>query len=309
MTDLADTLDSLHDTDVIVRKLNDLAQDSTQDAVDRVNLEALAKRRGDLERQLGALLRADQLDLVEYRIEVASGDACPAVAVAQALLRFQEMTTCIFDALRTAPKRLYRPSPENVELSTMMVAGARVGSVMISLSVPNERLIAIQSDLDVAFELVFALLRVRSQNQLISVQARTGTAALSRAYAWAQNSVEHGLTTLISWQKNSAVSEAIAISKDDALLLQKTIEDTVLERTDDVERECELLSLDNASSSFVLRMPTGEELAGLLANSFPRGAWAIHARYLAALSRRLRVRCSTGEETARWTLNALTPYN
>jgi len=307
MSELTETLDSLHDTDVVTTRLTELRQGGTQDAVDQVNLDALAKRRRDLERRLGAQLRADQLDLIEYKIETGAGAFCPSTAVARALLAFQDMTSCAFDAVRTAPKRLYQPSRENLELSTFLLAGARVGSLTMSLSVPNERLIAIESDLDIALQLVFSVLRIRTSSQLTSVQARTGTAALTLAYGWARNSVEYGLTTFISWQKSAAISEAIAILPDDALLLRQTIEDTSLERTDEIKEECELLSLDNASSSFVLRTTTGEERAGQLANRFPRGAWAIYARYAAQLSRMIRVRCATGEEAVRWTLNELTP--
>ncbi len=307
MTDLTETLDSLHDTDVVMAKLTDLRHGAPPDAVDRVNLDALAKRRRDLERRLGAQLRAEQLDLIEYRIEAAAGDFCPSTAVAQALLSFQEMTSCAFDAVRTAPKRLYQPSRENIELSTLLVAGARVGSLMVSLSVPNERLIAIDSELDTAFQLVFELLRIRTQSQLISAEARAGTAALTLVHRWARNSVEHGLTTLISRQKSAAVAESLAISPGDALLLQETIAHTVLEQTDEIDEEGELLALDNASSSFVLKTAAGSERAGQLGNRFPRGAWTIYARYRASLTRLTRVRCVTGEESVHWTLNALTP--
>src|SRR4051794_34354723 len=104
MSELVSTLDSLHDTDVVLAKLNKLAQTSEQDTALRINLETLAKRRRDLERRLGAQLRADQLDLVEYRIEAAGGETCPAIAVARAIQSFQEMTTSVFDAVRTSPK-------------------------------------------------------------------------------------------------------------------------------------------------------------------------------------------------------------
>jgi hypothetical protein len=307
MNELVSTLDSLHDTDVVVAKLNKLVQASDQDAALRTNLEALAKRRRDLERRLGAQLRDDQLDLIEYRIEAASGEICPALAVARAIQHFQEMTTTVFDAVRASPKRTYQPSQENIELSTLHLAGARVGSVTMSLAIPNERLLAIQSDLDLTFELVFELLRLRNREGAVKLQRRTGIAALSRALAWAQNSVEHGLTTFVSWQKSEAVSESAAISPNEALILQTTIETTAIERIDDVEQECELVSLNGVSSSFVLRAANGEELAGRVGNGFPRGPWTIHEHYAAALTRRLSIRCSTGEETAQWTLNSLTP--
>jgi hypothetical protein len=307
MTDLTETLDSLHDTDVVAARLSELRKGPARDAIDRVNLDALAKRRRDLERQLGAQLRAEQLDLIEYRIESAAGGLCPANAAAHALLAFQDMISCAFDALRTAPKRLYQPSRENVELSTMLLAGARVGSLMMSLTVPNERLIAIESDLDMAFKLVFSLLRIRTQSQLVSVQERAGTAGLTLAYAWARNSVEYGLTTLISLQKNSAIAESIAVSPGDAELLQQIIGETSLERIDELDEECELRGLDLGSSTFALRTLTGENRVGQIGATFPRGAWAIYARYIAALTRTISVRCATGEETVRWTLERLTP--
>jgi hypothetical protein len=308
MMDLTETLRSLQDTDVALGKLNGLVPEAGADTILAINLEALAKRRADLERRLGAHLRADQLDLVEYRIDAAGAEACPAIAVAQAVQRFQELTTAVFDAVRSSPKRLYQPSRDSVELSTMGVASARAGAVMmVSLSVPNDRLLAIQSDLDVSFELVFALLRVRSQGELLPLQSRVGVAALTRALAWADNSIAFGLTTFISWQKNAAVSESIEISPDEATALHAAIESTTLERVDDFEQECELLSLNNASSTFLLITAAGDEITGLLASEFPRGPWPIHARYLATLTRRLRVRCSTGEETVRWTLGALAP--
>jgi hypothetical protein len=291
----------------VTERLTGIRQGGAGDTVDRINLDALAKRRRDLERRLGAQLRAEQLDLVEYRIESATSTFCPAAAVAEALLRFQEMTSCVFDAVRTAPKRLYQPSKENIELSTLHLAGARVGSLMMSLSIPNERLIAIESDLDVTFQLVFALLRLRTPSQLASVQAQTGTAGLTRAYAWAQNSVDYGLTTLISWQKTAALSESVAISPGDAQLLLATIGDTVLERTDEIEEEVTLLNLDNSSASFVLRTAFGEERAGQLGDHFPRGAWSIYGRYVAGLTRMIRVHSATGDEAVRWTLDELRP--
>ncbi len=110
MTSLADLLIDLRDTDLTLHDLHDLADGRNGDDIVRVNIEAVAKRRRDLERQLDAALRIDQLDLIRYRIERESGDEAPAAAAARSIVLFQEVTTAVFDAVRDGPKRRYAPT-------------------------------------------------------------------------------------------------------------------------------------------------------------------------------------------------------
>src|SRR5262249_28512056 len=158
-----------------------------------------------------------------------------------------------------------------------------------------------------AFDLVFAVLRLRSQNQLAEIQDRVSIAALSRVAAWAQNNVEHGLNSQISWQKTALLAESVSVAHADSVALQRVIETSYIEEAEEAALEAELLGINNTLATFMLRTANGQQISGLLANGFPRGVWPVHGRYMAALTRKARVSCSTGEETVRWMLNALTP--
>src|ERR1700676_452746 len=81
-----------------------ISKDPTDDIL-RVNAETLGKRRRDLELRLDRELRGQQLDIVRYRIEHQQGKSIPAAGLASAVLLFQRIITCIFDAVRDRPKQ------------------------------------------------------------------------------------------------------------------------------------------------------------------------------------------------------------
>ena len=308
MKQIDEILANLHNSDVTREKLRTLASQDPQDEIFQLNIEAIAKRRQDLERRLGDELRDTQSDLIRYRIEEGEGGISPLRGIGLALALFQEIVTSVFDAIRTLPKRTYDPSAENVELSTMTFASARTGSIVVSMAVPNERLLAIKSDLDVALELVFGLLQARTRAEFKKIGARVGIAPISKTYLWASNSVEHGLSTFISWQKAVEWGQSISVSGSEALQLQTAINSTNMQQVDHIEEDCELLSLNDIAPFFLLRTARGQQIDGGLSDEFPRGRnWVTYGRYTAGLTRAVRIRCATGEETTRWTLRKLTP--
>ena len=110
--------------------------------------------------------------------------------------------TAVFDALHTVPKQRYRPAPESLELSTFEFAGASVGSVIVSLAVPNDRLLIGEFELDRTLGLVERTLSARESGDLKAIADEVGIAGITKAYAWAEVSVAYGLDTNISWGKS-----------------------------------------------------------------------------------------------------------
>src|ERR1700733_751361 len=134
-------LDDLRDTDAVTERLREVETD--QDIL-RENLEGFQRRREVLERRLTEELKISQSDLVQYHVKKTEDDRYPVLAIAKAISGFQELVTSVFDAIRSAPKKQYRPQPGNVALSTLDLAMALpVGSVLISMSVENDRLLAV----------------------------------------------------------------------------------------------------------------------------------------------------------------------
>jgi hypothetical protein len=108
----------------------------------------------------------------------------------------------------------------------MEFAGARAGSVVVALSVHNDRLLAVKSELDQTFDLVISLLHARTDTELRELVNRVGVASISRAYNWAENSASYGLDTSIAWSKAIPHGEPVSITKQQAQTLKDAIDAT-----------------------------------------------------------------------------------
>jgi hypothetical protein len=306
---LSDILDDMADADSVAAELRRLAEAAPRDEVLRINLDAVARRRRDLERRMARLLGAQQLDLVQYRVGLFDGAPPPAATLARSLLLFQALVTSIFDAVRTVPKRRYAPSNENIRLSAFNLAAVPGDRGTMGLTILNDRLLLIESDLDIAFGLLFDLLQARAKTMLRQIAATAGIASVSAGHAWADHAAQHGLTTTIIWRKPDEARRSVTLSHSEALLLKTAIEAVADEAVEQIERDCELAAIDDGAGTFRVTTADGETIAGSLADSFPRGrGWMSRHWYVAVLTRATRIRYATGEETVRWQLRALVPH-
>ena len=174
------------------------------------------------------------------------------------------------------------------------------------MSIQNERLLAVKSELDETFELVIAVLHARSDTELRQLVNRVGVASISRAYNWADNSANYGLDTSIAWSKTVPLGETVSVTKQQALALKEAIDATSDEEITPNEFECELIGIDDYTSYFYIKTTTGDEIKGGLSNEFPKGLQlTTHNRYRAFLSKSTKIKYSTGEEKERWTLHRL----
>jgi hypothetical protein len=308
MSRVSDILDDLAEADSVAHDLRRLAEADPRDDIVTINLDSVKRRRADLERKLRTLLATRQLDLIRYRVELFDGSAPPAIAIARSIVLLQTLVTAAFDAIRSTPKRLYQPAHENVRMSSLSFARAPGGNADIHFTIPNDRLLLLASDLDETFGLVFDLLMSRAKTMFRNIAARGGIALVTAAHAWAENAVQYGLTTTIAWRKASDEQRVVTLSHSDALLFKTAIETVSDETVDEVDRQCELLALDDASGTFRIEVAGGETISGILADGFPRGgSWTTRHWYTAILHRAMRVRYANGEETVRWTLRRLIP--
>lgn len=308
MNRISEILDDLAEADGVAHDLRRLAEANPRDEIVAINLDAVKRRRADLERDLGTLLATRQNDLIRYRVELFDGSAPPAIAIARSIVLFQTLLTAAFDAIRSTPKRTYHPSHENVRMSALSFARAPGGNTAIHFTIPNDRLLLLASDLDDAFGLVFELLMSRAKTMYRNIASRGGIATVTSAHAWAENAVLYGLTTTIAWRKASDEQRVVTMSHSDALLFKTAIEAVSDETVEEVDRQCELLAIDEAAGTFRIEVSGGETIKGVLADGFPRGgSWTTRHWYTAILHRAMRVRYANGEETVRWTLRRLIP--
>lgn len=308
MSRISAIIDDLAEADTVAHALRRLAEAEPRDEIITINLDAVKRRRADLERELAALLATRQHDLIGYRVELFDGSAPSAVAIARSIVHFQTLVTAAFDAIRSGPKRLYHPSHENVRMSLLSFARTPGGGAAIHFTIPNDRLLLLASDLDETFGLVFDLLMTRTKTMFRDIATRAGIASVTAAHAWADNAVQYGLTTTVAWRKASDERRVISLSHSDALLFRTAIDAVSDEAVEEIDRPCELLAIDETAGTFRIEAAGGETITGTLADGFPRGGnWTTRHWYTAVLLRAMRVRYASGEVTVRWSLRQLIP--
>jgi hypothetical protein len=310
MSQLQRLLDQLQDTDQAVARFEKLAAESHDEEALGVNIDAIRKRRADLERRLDAELRTAQADLVQYHIHREEVDRFPAAAVGKAMQGFQELVTAVFDAIRSVPKQRYRPSPESVELSTLDLAMVSpVGSVLVSMSVENERLIALESDLDATFKRVSQILTTSEPDMLRDLVAEVGIASISKAHDWAANAAQFGFDTRVEILKVPGASPMrFSVSRVQALNLKELIEEKSDQHIEPVDLIGELVGIDvqRPNTYFHLRTPDGTDIRGKLADTFRLDQeWSVRVSYSAQLIRVTTIKYATGEEEVDWVLAQL----
>lgn len=309
MSKLRDILDDMREVDGIISRLERAAEAHPDDEISRFNAGSFLKRRNDLVRRLNDQLRQEQADLIEYRMQRPAGSNYPVRAVTNALGAFQELLTAVFDTVRSgAPKRRYRPSNDSINLSTLDFASARSGSMVLSLSVPNERLLLVESELDRAFSDVFTILRARTGDEFRQLVGRVGVASISKVYQWADANATYGIDTRIRWGKSQVETREFFVSRSEAGVIRDILAETSEEETTPAEISGVLLGFNAHSEDFQLKSFDEVSISGKLSDSFPVGdRWIINAAYKARLTRTATIKFSTGEETERWVLQDMSP--
>lgn len=309
MKNLRRILGNLQDTDRVLDRLRAHTTQNPDDETVQVNWEEVVKRRKDLERSLHVELNDEQIDLVEYTIRRVDGAACSVRALAASLLLFQELVTVIFDAVRDGPKRRYSPLSDNIEQSTFECFTMKTGpAAVVSMVIPNDRLLAIKSDLDVSLDLLLLVMQAQCSRDLREIARVAGISTISRAYAWAEHSVMLGLDLSIDWNRLMPARQAVKLSRENAQVLKSVVEKTVEDIEEDFQIICHLSGIDDEASRFRAVSLDGVDIAGSLADDFPRGAqWTTRAWYDARLLRETVISYAHGKESVQWTLRSLEP--
>jgi hypothetical protein len=143
-----------------------------------ITAQSLRQRQIDLEREFASLANINLLDVCDYRLVPPESGEYPIVSVAKTLASFQELVTTVFDAFKTAPKLRARFTADIVAASTLNFGYAYPGSLGFVLTMPNDRLLLGESELDRAFEAIFEMAKAQRPAELAAYVARVGVASI-----------------------------------------------------------------------------------------------------------------------------------
>jgi len=308
MTALLELRDKLQDTHATIEGLQRALADHPDDAALAFTVRSLESRQRVLEQAFLAEANADHLDVCNYRL-IPEGSTCSVAAISRALGSFQDLVTVVFDAMKNGPKLRARPSAEIVAGSTLDFGYAYPGSLGFMLTMPNERLLVGESELDRAVVAIFEMAKAETPQQLATHVAEVGVASIRRLYAWSSSHAEYGLSAAIKWQRQADERASVTVQKEELARLREIIDEASEEKVEAHEIIGELTGLDvGAGNWFRLSVPGAEDVTGKIADTFNRSqSYEIHGRYSASVLKKSKIHYSTEREEEWWELNELRP--
>ncbi len=158
MSALLDIRDKLRDTHAAIARAEVELSVNRDDEGLGLMLESLVQRQRSLESAFLEAAYRDQVEVCSYRLIKEQDGNFPIAALGDTLKNFQTWLTTIFDAIRTGPKEKARPSADIIQQTTLDFGYGFAGSLGLVFTIPNERLLIGESDLDHAIDAMFRML-------------------------------------------------------------------------------------------------------------------------------------------------------
>lgn len=301
MSRVAELSVQLRETAAAIKRTDDaLAGDPLDEAL-QFNLESLEKRQARLQSQFYEATSQQLLDVCEYRFIPDIEERYPAAGIGSAISAFQELVAIAFDAIKNGPKRRARVAAEIVQQVELDLHYAAAGSLQLVFSVPNERLIGIQSALDQAISSVNKALVVSQPSELTAISHEIGLAGIRKVYGWARAHSDFGFSTEIKWKRGAETRESVLVQVPQLERLRTLIEETKEVTTEMLSLVGMLVGLDVELGTFHLAFPDADAIRGELAKTFERvGTWTIPGRYSCRIRKTLTVFYSSDFEETKY---------
>ncbi len=311
MSEFLDLRNLLQETSATLEKLEREIAKAPRDWDLALTAQSVRQRQLDLEKEFAALANLNQLDICDYRLIPSDDGEYPIASVTKALGSFQDLVTTIFDAFKTAPKLRARFTADVVAASTLNFGYAYAGSLGFVLTMPNDRLLIGETELDRAIQTIFEMAKAARPGELAAYISRVGVAGIRRLYAWSQSHVEYGLSADIRWRREQTERARLVVQRQELARLREVIDQASEEKEEMFTVSGELLGLDvGAGNRFRISIPGADDITGNISDSFDRAShYDIHGRVVADVIKKSKIYYSTEREDEWWELVRIRPFS
>jgi len=309
MTDILDLSEKLQDTSAAIAAMEAVYLRTNESAIQET-LRTLERRRSDLEARLSAATDAQEIEVCRYRIIKTDG-AFPISVLADSLRAFQGWLTVTFDAIKNGPKTRSRVSVEIAHQSTLEFGYAYQGSVGFVLTIPNERLLIGETDLDLTVNEMFEILRSTSSSELREHSRKVGLASIRRMHEWINAHAKAEVSADIRWSRGETIKSDILFQAEEAARLASIVEATSDQTAEKMTVTGFLQGADLDARTFHLSFPEAEgteDVHGYMAKTFTAPLeLPLGRRYEADLVKYTVSYYAMDKDDVRWDLMALRP--
>ena len=306
MNELLDTVEKLQDTQAAIRRAEKTVAEYPDLPSVVLSLRSLQERQQTLETTFASLADELWLDVCSYRVLPERDGSVTLPSLTNTLGEFQALFTLVYDALKNGPKQRGRASSEATAATTFGFGYSFTGSVGFALTLPNERLLVDETDLDRAIRTVFEMAQAESSEQIAVFAHELGAAPIRTMYRWATDHVRSGLNVDIDWRREEQVRTGLAIQIPQLENLQHAIAAT----SDEVEETFTVTGLlvgaHVHSHSFELELEDGNQIRGKMAEGIgSEHTVELPGRYTAQIRKTTQINYATEEDIVSYHLLSL----
>lgn len=308
MTNLFDVLDELRDVSAELTKLEEIIGRNPQYPSLELDRASLSKRQRALEHDFALLSAQQHLDICTYRFIGQDSRSYPLLALTTALREFQNAVTTAFDAIKTGVKRRGRVSAEIAEQTTFDFGYVFAGSLAFVLTMPNERMLVGESDLDMAIGNIFEIMNADRPERIAELAKVVGIPTIRRIYGWAETHVINDLSADIQWRRQEDPRSRIVKQPPELKHLKEIIEATSEVEIHELNLHGLLVGLDTDYGTFHMKFEESEDIRGELAEEFVYDpSYSLNLAYTAHMVKSTTTHYAYEREEVRWKLVRLTP--
>jgi hypothetical protein len=308
MRDLLDIQEKLQDTGAMIATVERQLAEYREERGLAINLASLQKRHAQLEREFDAAASQLGMDVCRYRI-LPELSQVKLLGLTSALSDYQSLISIVFAAVSGGPKQTAKVSAEILAQTALDFGYSFPGSVGFAFTVPNERLLLIEGNLDEAIRLIGQAAKAQSSAEIRESARRLGIGPIRVLYRWAEGHVKARLSAEIEWRRGKEVRSSLLMQEPEFEILQRAIAETSDEEQREISLTGILIAVDVARRTFRLEPDTGgQTVSGAFAQAIDSAhPVEVPKRYHATLRQTKRVKYSTEEEQVEYELIRLDP--
>jgi hypothetical protein len=306
MSDLLDIVIKLRETEAASAQLEKAVRDHPESESALLSLESLQKRQEMLARAFTEAADEELLDVCSYRM-FGDEDQRPSIAaLTRAIGDFQSLITVVYDAIKNGPSERARVSADSAKESAFEFGYSFLGSVGFVMTMPNERLLFGESNLDRAVNFIFEMAKAKETQQIAAFAKEIGIASIRKIYQWADDHVVYALNAEIKWLRNDQVRGTLFIQTPELEKLKQTIDQTSDKKEEEIIVTGNLVGGDVKTRKFHMTFEDAAEIKGDMSEELARGGeLRLDHRYTATIRKTTQIHYSTEKEDVSYLLLSL----
>jgi hypothetical protein len=229
MSRVLDVQDKLRENTALIARLEkDLVAHQSKEIA--ASLRSLYKLHHVYEEQFREAADVESMDVVSYRL-FKEHDRFTVALVGKAMDLFQNLYSILYYVVSTGkPRDTAHLSSDVITGSALEFAYAKSGSVDLVFTMPNERLLFGETQLDEAMADFFAMARASDIDQVKAFAKQFGLAPVRALYKWAHVLSGSSVGADVQWRKSDALKGHLLLQPAEITALE-----TLIGMTSDLE--------------------------------------------------------------------------